>query len=139
MGVTFTHGCWDGRCTDFNDWRRAIASAASYPPLDEMDGFNNKPMQMAMLQNPDITLGELADITPSSGNSWEPYRGNPLTLLLTASDSAGRFEPEECGAIALALSELSMDGQPAWIQQTTKQFITGFEKAHEMEEEVTYS
>ena len=112
MGLDTSHDAWHGSYSTFGEWRRIIASAAGFPPLNGMVGFGG------------------------AGN-WNKVPGDKrLVPLLNHSDCDGEISPSDCAGIAASLQELidripdykDDDAHPALIEywrQKTKMFHQG--------------
>ena len=116
MGLTTTHGCWDGSCTSFNNWRRKLHSYAS--PGDSR------------------TLDE----------AWvaDHYadQSKPINVLMNHSDCDGDIPAEVCGPLADALQEIAdrmrADGSDTEALEDTEVFIAGLRGAEAYGEAVEF-
>ena len=93
MGLDTSHECWHGSYGRFNAFREALAVAAKLPPLRSMAGFEARDQAEA-------------------GLPWDPYRDDPLVILLDHSDCDGEITAEEATPLArrlLAMAEFSYD------------------------------
>lgn len=115
MGLDTTHDCWHGSYSSFGRWRVALTQAAGLPSLNEMAGFSKG----------------------SAPLSWEPYRSDPLVLLLDHSDCDGELAAEDCGRIADRLDELLPSMPQEW-RQATAQFSVGLRAAAAAGEDVEF-
>ena len=113
MGLDTTHGAWHGAYSAFMRWRRQIARAAGFPPLDLMEGFFSA--ESPVSGNPfwkqyeeDKKSGFVHDgsVWASLPISWEYFKNDPLTILLHHSDCDGEIAWEDCGKIADRLESL---------------------------------
>ncbi len=120
MGLDTSHGCWHGAYSAFMRWRRKLAEVAGFPPLDSMEGFGGE-------------------------TSWEPYRKDPLTILLNHSDCDGEIKSADCGPLADRLEELlkhthsqDLRGHVGDWHEATRQFIEGLREAAAAGEDVDF-
>lgn len=126
MGLETSHGCWSGSYSAFMRWRREIARAAGFPPLDLMDGFYKSSTQA-------FTADEAAAALPIK---WDAFASDPLVKLLTHSDCQGEIAAEDCGAIAdrlegllpLLVAEEDRGHTGNWHDKTSR-FIEGLREA----------
>lgn len=111
MGLDTTHDCWSGPYSAFMRWRKAIARAAGFPPLEIMDGFyvpsTEPPLAGSWAENLLIRQYHRAGRLPIRWEELGDHVGDRrLVPLLTHSDCDGELSVEECGPIADALEEL---------------------------------
>lgn len=116
MGLDTTHDCWHGAYSSFNDWRRAICTAAGWGSLDNYQGYG--------------------------GSEGFPV-DDVLTALLDHSDCDGSLPWVICGALADRLEALlpklpDATGLPRCVREDTEQFIAGLRRAYEAREDVEF-
>lgn len=127
MGLDTTHGCWEGAYSAFGRWRSKLAEVAGFPPLYEMPGYKSYGAE-----NHNV-------------HSWEPYKDDPLTVLLTHSDCDGSIAAAQCGPLADRLEQLLplLPSEPdnghigIW-KDKTQQFIDGLRLAASRGEDVEF-
>lgn len=148
MGLDTTHECWSGSYSAFMRWRREIARAAGFPPLDLMLGFYSDDsshysgLLMSLGVDPDAALTAskeapdkrwLCEFLPIR---WDYFASDPLTKLLHHSDCDGEIAAADCGPIAdrleALLPKLPTGEVPGligtWRDRTTR-FIKGLRTA----------
>ena len=118
MGLDTSHDCWHGAYSSFMQWRKAIAKAAGYPALKEMEGFG----------------GNIA---------WSTVKDSPLIELLNHSDCDGSIKWQHCKGIADALGSLlpelaQIDPCDDWIYHKTVDFMDGLRRASSAKENVEF-
>ena len=119
MGLDTTHNCWHGPYSAFMRWRRAIAEAAGFPPLDIMEGFFDRDRIRSEADLPfdphSWTRSSMILGMWRRGHlplAWEALRSPPggpdprLISLLRHSDCDGEILAAECAPIADALEAL---------------------------------
>lgn len=116
MGLTTTHGAWDGAYSSFADWREFIAKKIGIS-LNSMYGFG----------------GSL---------QWDNIK-DPLKHLLNHSDCDGHISPEHCKLIAGRLDEvyktITDDEDPTGdLRMETAKFSKGAKKAAEKKENLLF-
>jgi len=107
MGLDTSHGAWHSSYRSFNEWRRAIADIAGFPPLKEMEGFGGK-------------------------HRWEELPATAdrrLVPLLCHSDCDGEIAPVDCLHIANALDRLAERLPHEWMRDAARRFADGCCKA----------
>jgi hypothetical protein len=77
MGLDTSHNAWHGPYSSFNEFRRAVARAAGFVPLDQL----------------------------WRENKWDD--AEPLHKLLNHSDCDGEIKWEDCEGIAKRLEEIA--------------------------------
>lgn len=131
MGLDTSHDCWHGSCGAFNVWRRMIAHAAKFPPLDLMDCFCGSDEIHEMPER----IREYLPI------SWVPLGGDVLTKLLHHSDCDGILWWGDCDALADRLygllPNLGVDDFD-WRYVATERFSVGLRKAYAAKEDVEF-
>jgi hypothetical protein len=80
MGLTVSHGCWDGAYSAFHRWRTAVASTIGMD-LEKMEGFGGTVL-------------------------WSSLPSDPLHKLLHHSDCEGQIDAEDCAPIAERLEAI---------------------------------
>lgn len=133
MGLSVSHDCWCGSCSGFGVWRRAIAHAAGYPPLEFMEGYYD---ERSGLINCHATGVMYRLPIP-----WDQFQGDPLTLLLNHSDCDGVIKWQYGNLIANRLSDVLQfiyDVHRDEVDNTAN-FIKGLRDAHEKMEDVEFS
>ncbi len=113
MGLTVTHGCFNGPYRTFHWWRTAIATAAGID-IEKMEGYC-----------------EDESVIPIPWRTLEP---DILHVLLFHSDYDGSIAAEQCGPLADRLQQLldvmkaSSDSETDE-QKVTLKFIKGLRRA----------
>lgn len=120
MGLTVSHGCFDGSYSRFNWWRYEIAKAIDLP-LSKMDGYfvaeEGEPL------------------------AWTSLRPDIIHILLNHSDWQGIIAATECLPLANRLDEILpilSDAPEADAKSATRQFITGLRLAAAKHEAVVF-
>lgn len=120
MGLTTTHGAWNGSYSFFHAWRKDIAECIGMD-LDSMEGFFDKD---------EITIP----------TKWDKIEHHPLHDLLNHSDCDGFIEWEKCNAIADELEKIHpqlAEKNFSWDEATIK-FIYGLRQAYEQQENLGF-
>lgn len=98
MGLTVSHGSWNGAYSAFNRWRTYIAEVAGYCVWDVRD--DEGPMrEVIILEWHQITNKNLFGV-------WEKPPHDPLHVLFVHSDCEGKIIPEQAKPLADALEQL---------------------------------
>lgn len=172
MSMSVSHKCFDGSYGAFTEWRRAVALAAGLPPLDMMEGYYHE-RELDKIGDPDVDrlswhedsewfvrIGSeripasiSQSLSPAMRRvvralplSWDYYRNDPLTVLLTQCDSEGAIEHKHLKPIVERLRDImpKMPGEDAYaglrltVRGRTLQFIEGLILAHELGENVEF-
>lgn len=174
MSLGISHGCFDGSYGSFTAWRRALALAAGLPPLDMMDGYYHE-RELDKIGDPDLDRSSWnedsewfvragSERVPASISqslsptmrrvisalplSWDYFKSDPLTILLTHSDCEGVIEHKHLKLLADRLRDLLPrfpplpEGSTEWPNFTararTLRFIEGLMRAHELGENVEF-
>lgn len=139
MGLVISHGCWDGPCSSFNDWRARVAEAAGYPALSSMLGY-----EWLAAGRDTARLSEVP-----TGKSWEPFAGDALSILLQHSDCEGAIASADCGTVADRLEQVlaaaPLEEDPFFTQNPelsfaamTRRFVAGLRSAASAGEDVEF-
>jgi len=113
VGLDTSHDCWHGPYSMFMRWRKWVAERAGYPPLELMYGFQC-PLREELRAGPkfsptyDLCPGQWFHVARQfpAGIPWGPYEHDPLSILLSHSDSSGRIKWFECRRIAIRLGHV---------------------------------
>jgi hypothetical protein len=108
MSLKISHGAFDGLCSEFHDWRCAVAEMAGYTTEeDDCEKVN------VALDWDTITDDNIRGV-------WTPPPTDPLLVLFAHSDVGGEIAPADALRLAGRLSELLTSA--AW-QHTTQKFV----------------
>lgn len=135
MGLSTTHGCWDGPYSAFMRWRKALAQAAGLPPLELMDGFCREAPFTKWY--PNFLGNPLADIETRLPIKWECLKPDPLIELLDHSDCDGSLPWRSCKAIADRLDAL-IPSLSDYDASLAERFSNGLREAFEAKEDVEF-
>lgn len=141
MGLSVSHGCWDGGYMGFKNWRNKLAEVAGFPPLQMMEGFYRQDEWFGTREL-SFTGRQALALLPIK---WGALRDDPLIPLLNHSDSDGSIAWQDCGPLADRLEELISklpegDG-PGHVRnwhQTTRNFVEGLREAASLKEDVAF-
>ena len=119
MGLTISHGCWEGSCRSFNFWRKALARAAG------------------------VDFPDQTGIRCRLRWLWLQWRGDPLMVLLLHADDGGEIEVKDCFALAARLEELlpqlrGLAPRVGDYERETRKFSTGLRRAAKVNENVCF-
>lgn len=116
MGVTISHGAWNGSCSAFNQMRRWVASQVG------------------------INLNEYAGYWDSTGTKDLNTLDHDLQPLLNHSDCDGILTPAECRRIIKGIKEaLSNASDKSCVEYGwASHFLAGCVRAVNAEEEMTF-
>ncbi len=132
MGLSVSHDCFDGSYSTFTTWRRAIARAAAFPPLEMMEGYHleREPKEIGdssrdsesyredtewfvRIGNDRIPASRSRNLSPAMQRAmralplkWDLFDNDPLTVLLTHSDCEGVIEHKYLKPLAERLRRL---------------------------------
>lgn len=102
MGLTVSHGCWNGGFSHWHRWCNALACAAGYT-LAEVG--TSRPDDYSM-----IVPSELKDVEWDEVNFFGDWPAgppaDPLVILLVHQDNGGRIHADHTGLLADRLDEL---------------------------------
>jgi hypothetical protein len=122
MGLSTTHGCYNGSYTYFGAWRHEIARAVGVD-LWKMKGYAAKGVQKKPL-------------------SWDVLGNDVIRVLLDHPDNTGHINWKHTEKLADRLEELlpSIKNYPPEndFKAVTKKFIEGLRLAHEKHEKVLF-
>ena len=137
MGLDTSHNCWSGPYSSFMRWRRQIAEAAKWPPLDLMAGFYSEEYvpEDRLRTRPATDLDNVRRQLPIS---WDPFKRDVLAILLNHSDCDGEIEWGHCAALADRLEGLVPALNDREALENTRQFIVGLRTAHDAGESVEF-
>jgi len=150
MGLDTTHGAWHGAYSAFNTWRMLIAQYAGYPPLELMDGYYHENdfalLEMSFPKGDEIPMSRFRAIKKEFPIKWEGLKPSALQILLLHSDCEGDISPEDCKAIADALTELmekipedlDCGGHIGNFREKTQTFIDGCMEAYKKNETLEF-
>jgi hypothetical protein len=150
MGLDTTHGAWHGAYSAFYKWRTEIAKFAGYPPLELMEGYYHENdfalLEMAYPKGDEIIMYRFRALKERFPIKWEGLKPSPLQILLHHSDCEGDISPEDCKAIADALTELlekapadlDLGGHIGNFRQKTQTFIDGCLEAYKKNEKLVF-
>ena len=149
MGLGISHDTWDGSYSAFHRWRKRIAQAANYPPLEIMEGYyKNDNFSIVKLSNYDDTkvLFKLPNIQEQLPIKWEGLKKSPLIILLTHSDCDGIISWRSCRGIARELEKILPNigeeedggGHVGNYRKKTKIFIEGLMNAYNAKENLRF-
>jgi len=149
MGLSVSHGCWDGAYSAFYRWRTEIAKHAGIP-LRLMEGFCDPaewyPLLVLKTHNPSA-VQELIDYHLSDlPIRWASLKPDPLHLLLNHSDCDGEIDWRSCNDIAQRLEEILSLLPTApdkrhigdW-RKKTQEFIDGLRLAADKQEHIKFT
>jgi hypothetical protein len=105
MTLKISHGAFDGMCSEFHQWRCAIARAAGYAVKEDSAD------ETIVLDWSRISDDNIAGL-------WPAPPTDPLLVLLAHSDIAGTIEPADALRLADRLTELLIPGK--WWAVTQK-------------------
>lgn len=142
MGMTTTHGCWDGGCGGFNGFRQIVGRAAGIPYEDGLPDVDWDTVTDNQL------LGEWDQHPPTVARSpgYDPPITDTLLYLLIHCDCAGILHRDYLPALKARLEEL----EPAYARimarhpddhyyaHRLRQFIDGLGRAIEAGEHVEF-
>ena len=135
VGLTTSHGCWDGDCISFNLFRRQLAELANYYVHDGMTMWD--------LDRRQAPKG-------ASGGDWPEPPLDPLIVLLVHSDCDGVIRAEHAAPLAGRIGELLTRIPPQqydtikrineWtrLRRQAEQFMDGLWAAHNAGEDVVF-
>lgn len=150
MGLDITHGAWHGAYSAFYRWRKEIARLADYPPLELMEGYYRDDdfalLEYAFPKGDELAMYSFRAIKKEFPIKWAALRPSPLQILLYHSDCDGYISPEDCKAIADALTELlekipadlDFGGHIGNFRDKTQTFIKGCLKAYKANEKLEF-
>ena len=118
MGLTVSHGCYDGGYGGFMMMREGIAHAAGVPLL-LMEGFYKPPYQPSVEwampreggplchdANGPMLYNYIERVTEWLPIKWESLDDDIVLALLNHSDTDGEIAAEDCAPLADRLAEL---------------------------------
>lgn len=111
MGLDTSHDCFHGSYSTFNSWRLILTKLAGYGDIYEYLGYR--------------------------GNKHFP-KNDILTILLEHSDCDGQIKWEMCDTLSKRLKEILPKFEGEYMQEITKKFIKGLEKAYKRKENVDF-
>ena len=130
MGLFIKH-CWNGAYSYFDTWRKMLAHAAGYPPLELMQGFYeghwevlDRCDQGTRFEPSTLSLRSRLPI------KWDLFEHDVLSVLLYHSDCDGIIEHKHCAPLAQRIREL-VDKMPTSMQEDTRIFADGLIALHE--------
>ncbi len=84
-------------------------------------------------------MAELAELPSRRGmKRWEPYKGDPLVVLLDHSDCGGEIAHKDCKPLADRLLELAKIDPEHWASERAETFARGLLWAHEQGDDVEF-
>jgi len=110
MSLKISHGAFDGLCSEFHDWRCAIAEMAGYATEEDDCEMVNIALDWDTITDDNIR------------GVWITPPGDPLHVIFAHSDVQGKIAPTDALRLADRLSELLI---PAAWKDTTQKFIAG--------------
>lgn len=139
MGLDTTHNAWHGAYSSFMQWRKAIAEAAGFAPLELHEGFwppyphkaenmsaEKLPYSKSWARNCMIVgMYEQGRLPIKWENLLPECQDLRLVPLLSHSDCDGEIPPAECASIADALEALLPELKDEYMRTKTRQFIAG--------------
>jgi hypothetical protein len=148
MGLSVSHGCWNGSYGIFAKWREAVARCIGID-LTRMQGFDTPEME-AQLEHyrsvgapPDLVVA-FAELQYFEQLPWEGVI-DPLKHLLDHSDCEGSIATELCGPLADRLEAIvpllpvgRVIGIGNW-RDFTEKFVVGLRAAAAGGEDVEFS
>ena len=149
MGLTISHGAWDGGYASFMVWRQEIASLEGIP-LMMMEGYYgfgvvdyNRLIKGALSESgfssylADVFQRDYLDHLPLK---WSNFRRNALHKLLYHSDCGGTLNWRGLKGIYMRLEYLMEKREMSdFCKQKTRQFIEGAKKAYEAQESLRFT
>lgn len=151
MGLTVSHGCWDGGYHSFNTWREAVAHAAGLPPLCLMEGFYANDYTrpwfglLSFGRHDESSVHSVVRLEEKLPIKWDCLKPTPLAVLLHHSDCEGTIPCGICGDIADALEavipkmpEGDEGGHIGNWRDTTAEFVAGLRQAWRANEDVVF-
>ena len=143
MGLSTTHGAWDGAYSSFALWRSCIAKAAGYAAYAaHIDSWFGGVRDVEEATEHTLDQDELSDA--NRAGVWTDAPDDPLVILLAHSDSGGSIFPDHAIPLASRLEELLPRisdigcGETDWRYEATEQFIDGLRAAAAVHEPVTF-
>jgi hypothetical protein len=86
MGLTISHGTWDGAYGGFHRWRCEIAKFAGMPPLDIMEGYYNNDLfillEYKFPATDELCMSSLRRLKNDLPIKWSALKPNALHYLL---------------------------------------------------------
>lgn len=139
MGLSVSHGCYDGGYISFNLWRDELAKVAEYQ-FKMYEGDNR--------ESPIINWDIIED--KNLNGDWDEDPNDPLIILIAHYDTEGFIRHKHTLLLADRLGELlhilpKYDDEllPQHISnrmyELTSKFIVGLMLAHESNEDVEFS
>ena len=113
MPLKISHGAFDGMCSEFHDWRCAVAKAAGYPTTMELLDYGH------MYERPAFDWDLISD--DNIDGVWTTPPAKPLLVLFVHSDAEGAIEPADARRLADALTKLDI---PRKWRTVTEKLIT---------------
>jgi hypothetical protein len=106
MTLRISCNAFDGMCSEFHDWRWAVATTAGFRLFDDVDGLTR------------IDLDWDAITDDNLSGVWTTPPVDPLVVLLAHSDIGGTIEPSDALRLADRLTELLIPSK--WLAVTEK-------------------
>lgn len=158
MGLSVSHGCWEGGYKSFRRWRTAIAEAVGIP-LDLMEGHIEYWITREEFDEIDRTLKYPRSEAVTAGMSilramigvesiqWKALRDDPIVHLLNHSDCDGHIDVEHLAPLADRLEELlpiletygDGKGHIGNYADKTREFIDGLRLAASLGESIRFA
>jgi hypothetical protein len=150
MGLTVSHGCWQGAYSAFSRWREKLAEVAKYPPLALMEGFYEKG---SVIHDPfygvsradQMVIDRIAELEKQLPISWEPFKHDPIVVILRHSDCDGWIPHKYAKALADRLQKLvpllpdeDAGGHIGNWHDKTRTFIKGLRLAARKKERIEF-
>lgn len=110
MTLKISHGAFDGMCSEFHDWRCAVAEMAGYTTEEDDCGVVHISLDWDTITDDNIR------------GAWATRPADPLLVVLAHSDTGGEIAPADALRLADRLGELLI---PATWQDTTQKLIAG--------------
>jgi hypothetical protein len=123
MGLTTTHGCWNGTYGTFNLWRQKVARAVGWSVYPMPPGFFTWDI-------PGVDVFRLS--SDEMNGRWGRLPEDPLVVLMAHNDDEGILPVEVLAPLADRLEELLpvIESEP-WpdFQRMTRTFVAGLRDA----------
>lgn len=144
MGLTCSHGAFNGPYSYFSKWRHYLAEIAGLPPLELMEGYYHNLNDLLSFPLPTLfhtdkdNLWRIEAINKSLPIQWKSLKYTPLFILLKHSECNEEISVRRCWRLKLALENLLpyMDDKE-WIS-VTERFINGLILAYKSNEPLKF-